>query len=237
MLSWLTENGYKITRLLKGRSNIYLISGAGMNLMVDAGHARNYARLRQRIHALEPERRRIDMLILTHTHYDHCQNAARISKEYGCEIILGAEEKDAAASGYTTIPRGTSFPVSFIAWMGRQIGRRKFGYEAFEADRLVNGTLDLSDEGLNIRLISTPGHSAGSISMIVDHEIALVGDAMFGIFRHGVFPPFADDVKTMIESWGLLLDTRCRIFLPGHGKPIPRESLQAEYEKRNKERD
>ena len=234
MLSWVTGNGNEITRLVRGRSNVYLISAAGRNVMVDSGHARDYNLLRQHIELLEPERRRIEMLILTHTHYDHCQNAARIKQLEHCKIVMGNEETDAAAAGYTTIPRGTSPLPAFIAWMGRRIGKRQYGYQPFEADTAVYDSLDLSDSEISLKIIATPGHSPGSVSILVDDAYALVGDAMFGIFGNGVFPPFADDTATLFESWGKLLATPCRTFLPGHGKPITRELLQAEYEKRRK---
>jgi Zn-dependent hydrolases, including glyoxylases len=89
----------------------------------------------------------------------------------------------------------------------------------------------LNVEDANIRVISTPGHSIGSISVIVDNEVAIVGDALFGIFSNSVFPPFADDVKTLIDSWGKLLKTNCTLFLPAHGRPITRELLEREYNK------
>jgi glyoxylase-like metal-dependent hydrolase (beta-lactamase superfamily II) len=49
-----------------------------------------------------------------------------------------------------------------------------------------------------------------------NHEIAIVGDAMFGVFRGSVLPPFGDDIGQMIQSWGSLLDTGCSVFLPAH---------------------
>ena len=72
--------------------------------------------------------------------------------------------------------------------------------------------------------------------MIVDNEIAIVGDAMLRFFKNSVFPPFADDIKEMIKSWGKLLKTECNLFLPGHGKEIKRELLQREYNKRHFEK-
>ena len=80
-------------------------------------------------------------------------------------------------------------------------------------------------------MIKTEGHSSGSISVIVDNEIAIVGDAMFGVFKNSVFPPYADNQTEMINSWNVLLDTDCNTFLPGHGKEIKKEFLQKEYYK------
>ena len=67
--------------------------------------------------------------------------------------------------------------------------------------------------------------------MIVDDEIAIVGDEMLGVYQNSIFPPFADDIKRMIHNWGKLLNTDCVLFLPGHGKAITQELLQNEYSK------
>ena len=45
------------------------------------------------------------------------------------------------------------------------------------------------------------------------------------------FPPYADNISEMIESWGILLNTDCKIFLPGHGREIKRNHLENEYKK------
>jgi glyoxylase-like metal-dependent hydrolase (beta-lactamase superfamily II) len=58
-----------------------------------------------------------------------------------------------------------------------------------------------------------------------------VGDAMFGVFWWSVFPPFADDVPIMIRSWGKLLNTGSKLFLPGHGTENSRELLEKQYNK------
>lgn len=78
----------------------------------------------------------------------------------------------------------------------------------------------------------TPGHSIGSMSIIVDNEVAIVGDSMFGVFKWSVFPPFAEDCKQMIQSWGKLLETNCSIFIPSHGTENNRLLVQKDYKKR-----
>jgi len=67
--------------------------------------------------------------------------------------------------------------------------------------------------------------------VVVDDKIALVGDAMFGIFPGTVFPPFSADVGQMIDSWGKLPATNCRLFLPAHGTVSSRRLVLRNYEK------
>ena len=96
---------------------------------------------------------------------------------------------------------------------------------------MVKESLNLNTFGFNAFILHTPGHSSGSISVIIDNQIAIVGDAMFGIFKNSVFPPFADDIKQMVLSWGKLLKTECTLFLPGHGTEKNRVILQRQFEK------
>ncbi|MCI0523244.1 MAG: hypothetical protein L0Y37_06275, partial [Bacteroidales bacterium] len=81
-------------------------------------------------------------------------------------------------------------------------------------------------------VMHTPGHCAGESAVIIDGEVAIVGDSLINIPTVKIFPPFADDVKELLRSWEKLLATGCHTFLPGHGGHISREVLQHEYEKR-----
>jgi len=123
------------------------------------------------------------------------------------------------------------FVPKMISRFGRVIGERKYGYQPFHPDILVQGNHDLYSFEIDIKIIETEGHSLDSISIIVDNEIAIVGDAMFGVFKNSIFPPYADDTVAMIKSWGKLLESKCNLFLPGHGKEVKRELLQKEYDK------
>jgi glyoxylase-like metal-dependent hydrolase (beta-lactamase superfamily II) len=119
----------------------------------------------------------------------------------------------------------------------RRFGRKastKMKCEPCPADFLVDSRFDLEDLGLNAYILHTPGHTSGSMSVIVGDEIAIVGDTMVGTFPRSIFPPFADDVPELIRSWGKLLHTGCRIFLPAHGSANGRELVEKAAGKRAK---
>jgi hydroxyacylglutathione hydrolase len=232
MNHWITKNGIEIFQVLNRRSNSYLICSENKKILVDTGRESAFGRLWNNIGVLNLKPENIDFLILTHTHYDHCQNAAVIKEQTNCKIVVSEKEAEYAEHGFTPLPKGT-FPITrLIVNLGNRIGQRRFGYPPFVSDVLVKDEYGLKT--FNISVISTGGHSNGSMSILVDNEIAIVGDAMFGVFKKSIFPPFADDINGMINSWGRLLKTNCHTFLPGHGKEIKRELLQTEYEKRSK---
>ncbi|HNX01018.1 MAG TPA: MBL fold metallo-hydrolase, partial [Candidatus Cloacimonadota bacterium] len=123
-----------------------------------------------------------------------------------------------------TTPFGKTI-AAFIAPL--LVGR--FRYDPVEPDVLVEDELLLSEYGNELRLIHTPGHTSGSISLIIDDEIALVGDSMIGLLPDRILPPYGDDEKQIRHSWRVLLDTGCSLFLPSHGSAVPKEVLLKNY--------
>ena len=234
MKNWKTKKGTTIFQVLNRRGNSFLICSENGNLLVDTGRVSSYNQLQKNIRTLHIKPESIGLLIPTHTHYDHCQNAFAIKEQTNCNVVVSEKEVAYAKCGFTPLPNGTFALTRMISNLGKWMSERKFGYKPFSADLLIAEELDL--EPFNIKVIPTPGHSPGSISVIVEDEIAIVGDTLFGVFRKSVFPPFADDVNEMIVSWGRLLETGCNIFLPGHGHEIERDLLQTEYEKYTQQR-
>lgn len=229
---WEISSKCTICRVLDGRCNVYLVITRTGNILIDTGTVRSRRQLINNIKQVGIND--IQLLVLTHTHFDHCANVSALKEEYGCRIVMGKNESRFVEKGYTYLPTGTNWFTAILARVGNSIGDQKFGYKPFYPDVLIEERTPLERfEGI-IEVIPTPGHSPGSISIAVNNEIALVGDTMFGILRNSIFPPFADDVPTLIRSWKELLGTGCKLFLPGHGREIPELLVERSYAKHDK---
>ena len=239
MKTYRTSCNTQITRILAGRSNAYLVACGKINLLVDTGKSSSGNRLLKRLNALLPPGTGLDFLVLTHTHFDHCQNVTLLQKHYGggsrngdgFRIIMHEREKYCAIKGFTPLPEGTNWLTKGIVKIGNHLNKKRFSYKPFIPDILTSLQTDMADSGCSVRLLETPGHSPGSLSVIIDDEIVIVGDAMFGIFPNSVFPPFAENVAEMIKTWQRLLETGASLFLPGHGREIGRGLLEREVER------
>lgn len=230
MKSWELTNGYRVVQVLQGRANAYVVCTGRGNLLVDTGLRLGRSRLVENIGVTGPGDTGIEFIILTHTHFDHCANAAFIRRKYGCTILLHENEARYAASGDTPLPAGTTPLTKMVSRSGTKLGKKITRIEPFSPVVAVTNRFSLKSHGYDAEILETPGHTAGSVSVVVNNEIAIVGDTLYGIFKRSVFPPYADDPAGMVRSWGRLLDTGCRLFLPGHGSGITRELLHKEYE-------
>lgn len=229
MQKWTTIN-CTIYQVLEGRSNSFLVNQENNYILVDTGRGNSWKELTAKLEELLGENK-LSCLILTHTHFDHVENANRLKKKYNCKIIVHESEADYLKRGNAPLPKGANLVTGFIVDVLGKKMQSRYKYESTNPDILVGEKLDLCLFGFNTHIIHTPGHSKGSMSIIIDDEIAIVGDTLFDVFGNSIFPPFAEDTETIIESWKKLLETNCKLFLPGHGKGISHELLEKQYTK------
>ena len=128
----------------------------------------------------------------------------------------------------------TNGPLQGIGLRGRLLARL-FGHLSFDpvaADVTAADGMRLDDFGVAGTVLHTPGHTAGSIALILDSGDAIVGDTLMGGYAGGaVFPTrpnfhsFADDLPAAMESLDkVLAATRGTLFV-GHGGPLRHEDV------------
>ncbi len=233
MISFTTSTGSLVRRLLGGRSNVFLVSRDNRHLLIDSSTKMNRRSLINKLNSLSIKPGTLSALILTHTHFDHAANAAMIRNTYNTKIIVSEHEAGLLGSGKNAPLQGavpvTRFLYRFV--MKRFNVMEWLAYDPCPYDIVVRDRFSISDFGFNAYIVPTPGHTAGSMSVIVDEEIAIAGDALFGVFPGSVLSPWAVDRARMVRSWKVLLDTGCRLFLPSHGRPRDRDTVIKQYEK------
>lgn len=230
MKTWKTASGYSITRVLSGRSNVSLLTNGSSAMLIDSGVGFMWRLLHRRLLKLGIQH--IDYLVLTHSHFDHVNNAKNIVAHFGAEVIIHEAEADYLAEGKMVMISSSN---AFLRQMIEIVSGMSFmniACRPCQPGLTFSERLDLNRFGFNAYIMHTPGHSPGSASVIVDDEIALVGDAMFGVLHWSVYPPFLQDERQLAGSWRKLLDTGCRLFLPSHGSGNSRQLLLKNYQRR-----
>ncbi len=177
-------------------TNCYLLHAPGGAILFDAPDgACDWLRSR----SIEPK-----LLLLTHGHFDHVPDVAKIKRRFGCQIGCHAD----------TVPM-ISDPEFF----------RRFGFqleiEPVEPDFLVSAASGCNFAGAEFDVLEIPGHSPGSLCFYsrVD-QLIIGGDVLFagGVGRWDL--PGGDGellfhgIKTKLYPLGDNVTV-----LPGHGPP------------------
>jgi len=228
------EKSYNIISIPMGHSNSYLIVSAGRGVLVDAGCPGKIKNIQTALEQNNLVFRNIVLIILTHTHYDHTGCLAEIKKRSGAKVLVHASEKRCLEKGITPFPKGTMWFLKIISEIGNSLMVSKSKYQPVNPDIVIGNEYDLGNYIPGAKVISTPGHTAGSISLVIENDAAFVGDTLFNVMPWSVFPPFASDIREPLESWERLIASSCRTYFPGHGRPIPLKKLKNSYEKKTK---
>ncbi len=123
--------------------------------------------------------------MITHAHVDHAGGAAELRERSAAPII--AHEADLPY--YRREKQMTFCPTGNVGRHFLKTPLPHQDYKGFEPDVILSGndSYDLSRFGLEGTILHTPGHTKGSISVVLESNEALVGDLLAsGILIGGV---------------------------------------------------
>lgn len=199
----------------------------GRWLLVDAGMPGTEERIARHmaLAGIVPERD-LALIVLTHGHTDHMGAAALLRERWKVPIAMHRLDAMAARQGFDRPLRPTGVFGRGVSAASRVMARRPL--PTFEADVLLDDATDLSCLGACARVVATPGHTAGSISVITEDGDALVGDLVIGhalLRGRPRLPYVADDPERIRESVRALLALSPRRVHSAHGRPFGVDDL------------
>jgi len=222
----------RIHKIRLGLCNAYLILGKEGAVLVDAGQAGCAAPFFRYLKktGLTPEI--VKLIVITHVHFDHVGNLKALRERCRCPVAVHAKEASLLSQGSVVFPPGTNLFGKVASSLGRSLAPL-LKFASVEPDLLVSKELPLERFGVSGSIIPTPGHTVGSLSVLLPDGTACVGDLAANHLpgRLGpILPPFADNVTELFRSWRHLLDAGANTICPGHGRPFPAESLRTAME-------
>jgi hydroxyacylglutathione hydrolase len=186
-------------------TNGYLLTGPDGSLAIDApdGMADWLERLEVKLEAL----------LLTHWHFDHVMDAARIARDHGCPIYA-----------WSPSTPETRLETHLKQWAGLDLA-----VENYPVDHVLAGKTGLTAAGRFFRLEHVPGHSPDSLVFIEDAARRVFsGDTLMqdGIGRSD-FPDGDGELLVQgIRDKILALPPDYQVF-SGHGRPTTVAAEQA----------
>ena len=223
--------GIAIHTIPLGFDNAYIVKDQG-TIMIDSGEPKKSKAFIKGLEAVSIKPEEIKLVVLTHGHWDHIGSAAEIKEITGAKIVMHQNEKHWLEESLKPMP------PSVTAW-GSVISKLvTWGIIPFKHIRatkvdivLKDKEFSLNDYGIEGKVIHTPGHSSGSVSILLDTGQAFVGDLAVNKFPLRLtpgLPIFAEDWNKLIESWQKLLDLGVKIVYPAHGDPFSVDIIKNE---------
>jgi hydroxyacylglutathione hydrolase len=182
-------------------SSIYLVNGkvlidAGMNSDMVIKQLEKYIKLTD-----------LQLIILTHCHYDHTAAAAVIAEKSGAKVGVHKADVESVNDEYLS--------VSVLFGESAPTVKPTNIYE--EGDKI-----DIGDEEY-LEVIHTPGHSKGSICLYEPVSKSLFsGDTVFPGGGFGRMDFEGSEPDKMLGSIEKLTKLDVKTLYPGHGAPTDR---------------
>lgn len=200
-----------IHRIKSGSVNCYIVADNGRAILIDTG------REKYREMILEKCRRyHVSLIVLTHGHMDHCQNAAYLAA--ALQIPIAMSEKDR-----NLIPDNRKQPLSAKTFPGKIVRSvslssfEKESLETFEPAIYLNAGDDLSGYGIDAKIVELPRHTKGSIGVKTGDKL-FVGDALMNMFYPTISMLYTDE-REMLKSAEYISGSGAKTIYFGHGKP------------------
>jgi glyoxylase-like metal-dependent hydrolase (beta-lactamase superfamily II) len=163
----------------------------------------------------------VSLIVITHGHHDHTGSAAFLKEKTGAPVAIHRDDAEALRTGENP----PLYPVG--AWGAvMAAGARMMKMprvQGMEPDLLIDSEFDLAPYGIEGKVIPTPGHTEGSLTVLLAGGCALVGDMIFGgmVRKHSPnFPYLCRDKEKELKSVQMLLDRNPKIIYAGHGGPF-----------------
>jgi hydroxyacylglutathione hydrolase len=217
-----------------GGVNCYLVHTDQGFILIDTGFFSKRAKLEQELEAAGCRPGNLNLIVLTHGDTDHADNGGYLRDQYGAKIALHAVDSGMVERGDMSCARQAKpDKVHFIFRLLIVLAPLLFKghtFETFQPDFTIDEGFDLSEYGFNARVLHLPGHSKGSIGILIPDDPMTAGPAVFcGDLLYNFFGrpgclliDSLADFKASIEK---LRSLKIKTVYPGHGQPFALEQF------------
>ncbi len=223
--------------------NNWLYRSAKGYVLIDTGYENGYERFCKQLKKKGIAPQDIHYLFLTHAHDDHAGFLNELlAAAPDLTVITDKKALDILHKGQNSFTGGCTgrLALTFCKFMAL-LGKGKHLFPNLKKE-YENKLLLISDENIHIlddmlggKIIRTPGHTADSVSLLLDDGTLFCGDAaMNGFPSVNNITIWAEDMQDFARSWEKIIALKPKKIYPGHGKPFSVSALQKNLTKLNK---
>lgn len=201
----------KIEKITCGVANAFLIHGNNGSVLIDTGTKRYKKKVLECC-----KKANVKLIILTHGHFDHCQNTSYLAKALNCFVGIGSGDVLLLEKNEKRKMFGKGLWGNFYAWTSnRNIGKNNV--ESVSPDIILDNGMSLLEYGVDGTVIRLAGHTKGSIGIALTSGELFVGDAMQNIIVPATTWCF-EDFQQAQESAKLIKSMNAKKIYYGHGR-------------------
>ena len=200
-----------IHRIASGNVNCYIVADNDKAILIDTGRKKYREKILEKCKEFH-----VGLIVLTHGHMDHCQNAAYLSSALQIPIAMSEKDMD-------LIPDNKKQSLSAKTFLGKIVlsaslsSFEKDSLEMFEPTIYLKNGDDLSSYGIDAKIVELPGHTKGSIAVKIEDNL-FVGDALMNMFYPTISMLYTDE-REMLKSAEYISELGEKTIYFGHGKP------------------
>ena len=204
---------YKITQIKGGTDNCYLITKGNEAMLFDTSSGPNLQMVMDACSGYE-----MKLLVLSHPHFDHAENADAIAKKFNIPVAYH-EADDEIFDNYDAQPLKSYGIVGFVVLRMSLKVLRETKVVRPEEHFFVKEGDTFAEYGFpDVKVVELPGHTKGSIGLIVGGDELVAGDALDNWIRPGMGHLYYDmDVQK--KTYEKIRSLGVRKAYYGHGDP------------------
>lgn len=221
----------EIIKIKLSVSNAYLVKDRKA-MLVDTGSSNEADKILAAVKRAGVNEKDISLILHTHGHIDHAGSTAELKRRLGAPVAVHANDVFMLRTG----TNGEVKPRNLEAALIKPFVMKPF--EPSEPDLILEDEMSLNSFGVDGKILFTPGHTKGSISVVLGNNEAIVGDTMMGgwlggaVFgTHPNYHYYIDDIQQLHASMKTILANKPSTLYVGHGGPLQFEDVAGCFSK------
>jgi glyoxylase-like metal-dependent hydrolase (beta-lactamase superfamily II) len=171
--------------------------------------------------------RQLDLLCITHSHYDHLGASSYLKHRF--EMLRIA--------GHPLVNNVMKNPRAVATMKGLSDAIRQFIGDLDQSTEFVPPEIDIVlkegdildlGEGLSVTVLETPGHTRDSLTYFIESIGAVVPGEALGVveFDGGIYPEFLTDFNSYVASARKIMAKKPSVILMPHGPSLTQDDAR-----------